>query len=130
MLDYLHGQGWMHSIAAPDEADHIAVPVSADEVQVRGRCDFCFTDEPTWVLPVTKIRYEIPGHGGGGFDSDWAACDDCAALIDRNQWNALLRRVKMSWQDRHGPMPDTTETQLKGLYRTIRKNVSGSLKKL
>lgn len=125
--------GWRHSIAAPAEDDHIAVPVPADQIQVRARCDFCYSDEVAWVVPAREIRFEVIGSpqppiGGGGMDADWAACDPCSKLIDGNRWNALLERVKRSWEDRHGPMSPEVEAELKKLYRVLRKNITGALR--
>ncbi len=101
-----------------------------DQVQVRGRCDFCFADNPVWVVPAKEIRYEIPAlDSGGGMDSDWAACDPCGQLIMKDRWNALLDRVQGSWERRNfESMTETMQAELRKLYRLLRKSITGSLR--
>lgn len=134
VLDYFEGadgtEGWRHGMAAPEEDDHIAVPVPADEIQVRGRCDFCYADEAAWRLPAREVRFEIPGFMGGGMDADWAACDGCAKLIERNQWNGVYRRFEESWVARHGSIPDQIAVEVKRLWRLLRANITGPLRPL
>jgi hypothetical protein len=56
-------------------------------------CDFCSSDKPTWDYPaedciISPAGDPTPQHSIGG----WLACDECAALIQRNEWTKLARR--------------------------------------
>jgi hypothetical protein len=124
--------GWMHAIGTADELDHPAVPVAPTDVQTRYLCDFCNGEDPVWTLPVRgfdvpKINEDQKITGTSG--ENWAACADCAALIDRNQWSALLRRVISGWELRyHVPMDPKAQTNLSASYRLLRKNITGPLR--
>lgn len=123
VLDHIEGRGYVHSLAATDpaELDHPAVPVTDDQVPVRERCDFCYGDVAPWVVPCPSFVYVVSNTG-----DDWLACDTCAGLITRNDWKGLLRRVAQSWEDRHGePMLDPVQGGLKGMYRELRKRMTG-----
>jgi hypothetical protein len=125
VLDYHSGRGWAHTIADQPGLDHPAIPVTPDEAgdQVIGRCDFCYADEVKYTLPAES--FIIGRHGSQG---DWAACDGCAREIEKNAWNALLRRVLASHTARHGAPPPEVEQALRALYRELRKHVTGSLR--
>lgn len=119
----MEGRGWLHGVADPEGYDHPAVPVEDTEVVVRDRCDFCFVDGTEWVIPARSFETPVPGSGSEG---DWAACDDCATCILRNDWNGLLRRVLASWEERHGqPMDEPVVQALRVMYRQLRKNITG-----
>jgi hypothetical protein len=56
-------------------------------------CDFCSSDKPAWEYPaadciVSPPEDPVPHQSIGG----WLACDECAALIQRNEWTKLARR--------------------------------------
>jgi hypothetical protein len=119
---------WRHTPQDGGElADHLPVPVDAADIHTEYRCDFCNTDESAYILPVRT--FEAPGLTMSRYNSagDWSACLGCGRLIELNQWSGLLRRVKKSWEGRHGPMPREIEQSLSSLYRLIRKNQSGGL---
>lgn len=107
-------------------ADHDPEPVPQSQaVVVADRCDFCYADHPQWVVPARSFML-MAGHNSGG---DWAACDECAPLIERDQWSALARRAKEGWEERHGvPMPGPVADNLSRMYRLLRRNITGSLK--
>ncbi len=111
---------------------HKPIPADADTVDVRSRCDFCNSDlgEEMWVLPCRDFIagvHPVTGQNQG-YAGDWSACGTCAPLIDKNQWNALLRRVQKGWEDDHGvPAPAEKVTGWRVLYRLLRKNISGSI---
>lgn len=121
VLDFWEGKGWLHPLADPTLDDHPAVPVSDTEVPVVAKCDFCYADSPGWIIPARTFASM-----GAKSAEDWAACDSCVVLIEKNQWNALLRRVKVSWEERSGPMDSEVEARLKALYRTLRKHITGA----
>lgn len=54
-------------------------------------CDFC-SGLPAWRYPAETFN-ATPGLPPPQImEGDWLACDECAALIERNEWNALARR--------------------------------------
>lgn len=112
-------------------ADHDPVPIEQPAGWTGGRCDFCNDARPEWVLPSRTFETPIETATSGG---DWAACNECARFIERDQWNALIRRCVDAFMRRHpehGPETATSvETRLKQLYRKLRKNISGSLRPL
>lgn len=112
---YDHGDG---------EADHPAVPVHPSQLAaVDLRCDFCFTPDPGWTVPVENFRYGVlPDHGSLG---DWLACDACAGLILRGLWSDLLRRAVAGLDERQGPTPAAVVDQLSLLHRQLRRHLTG-----
>lgn len=132
MLDFWEAEGWMHSIATldPGEVDHPPIPVSVEDAgeQFRPRCDFCYGDYPPFVLPVRDFVRGV-SHSGGG----WAACENCAPLIEKNMWGRLAIRSFTGYKARHGT-DNTAEddaaqlTQIKGMHRQVRKNITGALR--
>jgi len=128
VLDFHERDGWIHSIATldPEELDHPPIPVLPEEAgeQIRPRCDFCYADFPEWILPARSFTV-IPGQSESV--GDWAACDGCARLIERDQWNVLIRRVHASFEARHGEVSDALLIEWKRFYRRLRQNITGSL---
>lgn len=129
VLDYWEFVGWQHSIVSddPGEIDHPPIPVSPEEAgdQLRPRCDFCYADDPIFRLPARTFGQQ-PSVSVG----DWAACEMCARCIEKDAWNSLLRRVVASWEARHGhAMPDDHYRGVQRLYRNLRKNVTGSIRR-
>lgn len=128
VLDYQEGHGYRHSIASTDlnELDHPAIPVSVEEAseQLRERCDFCYADETTFVVPART--FEMPNAPSVSV-GDWAACELCGREIQKDAWNALFRRMKVSWVARHGEMDPLLEANLKQMYRKLRKNITGAI---
>lgn len=122
---------WVHADA--QEADHVAVPVGQEEVRTEYRCDFCFADKPTWVLPTRAFETGSFEVGSSILDTasgeNFSACEACARLIDKNQWSSLIMRVTKSWEDRHGQeMSQVAQTGLARFYRLLRKNITGALR--
>jgi len=127
VLDYHEGSGWAHTFD-PTLQDHPAVPVLDTEIPtVVEKCDFCFGDGTTWILPARDFEVG-PNHGS---DGDWGACDQCAELIQTNQWTRLVQRVKDSWPHQHGmPMPSGSELWLRRTYRKLRDNITGPIRRI
>lgn len=119
-------KGWIHS-TIDDPADHDAVPVLRSELPGTLRCDFCSEDDPEMIVPARD--FAIDG-GANNSRGNWAACTTCGHLIETNQWNALIRRVRDLWPDKKGePMPPAVEASLIYLYRLLRKNINGAVRR-
>jgi hypothetical protein len=124
-------ESWEH-FAQDSLVGHKAVPVNAKTGKLLGRCDFCNTDLETeiWFLPVSEFLAGIDPRTGRmqAYKDDWAACPDCAPLIDANQWSALARRTQTVWEAAHAvPAPQDRITGWRHLQRLVRRNISGSL---
>ena len=120
VLEFWEGKGWFHNLGDESLWDHPPVPVRDTEIIVVEKCDFCYADEPGWVIPARSF-VSLASNSGG----NWAACDDCERLIRRNDWNGLIRRVKAAWESRHGPMEAPVEAGIRHLYRQLRKAITG-----
>ncbi|GAA3145477.1 hypothetical protein GCM10020255_023340 [Rhodococcus baikonurensis] len=109
-VTYIHGE--QHG-----DLGHEPDPIEAP-ADWRGACDFCSTDQAVWELPA-KTFTAINNHISA---ENWAACNTCAALIEKNQWNALVRRVKAQYIEKHPGLFPTDiaalETQLKPSIET------------
>lgn len=118
--------GWFHAEMDVDETDHVAVPVGVDEIRTTYRCDFCLIDiaEP-WVVPARTFSVTPTNRSEG----DWAACETCARLILKNDWNSLARRcvnaVMRETADGENLDPVTVEQTMKHMHRLLRKNITG-----
>lgn len=130
VLDYvdIEGMGWIHSIASqdPNEWDHAPVPVTYEDAgqQLRPRCDFCYDDNTTHMLPALPFT-----HMGSVMDGNWAACAECAVLLERNEWTRLRQRSIEKYEARHGGVPDETIRMLIGtLHSKLRKHVAGAIR--
>jgi hypothetical protein len=88
---------WQHALAdrEPTE-DHLAVAVEGSEVEVIGRCDFCLADEPRRNVAAR----DLDGASRTGVQPEWSACDECAALIDDEQWATLAARSVWAFENR------------------------------
>ena len=130
-------RSWLHTYADLPE-DHPAVPVDlGDGIHPRPRCDFCDSEQPTWELPARSfilpgpiLPMSLPGTSSGPVENashgNWAACDHCAHLIDRNQWTALRRRALAAWSDRDdSTQRAAVDRQLGQLYRQLRRHITG-----
>jgi len=62
--------------------------VSTSTVSKGPRCDFCSHPEPEWVYPAYDFEMQPYNWGSAG---GWTACEECADLIERSQWEQLVR---------------------------------------
>lgn len=101
--------------------DHPVVPVDYSEIRVRTKCDFCYTENARWSLPVEDYdmgdRVENVG--------DWSACDRCAALLRKDDWTKLAARAQIFFERAHGPIE---EGSLAALYAVLRQHVTGTVR--
>lgn len=119
---------WLHRAELTGgPVDHIAVPVGVDEVHADVRCDFCSGPEPTWVLPVASFEAgsEHTSH------QDWAACDACARLLRKQQWDRLTKRVVLASAARHriSPSEPSLIESVETLFAQVRENQSGPIRR-
>lgn len=64
-----------------------------------GICDFCSRPDPDWIYSAYDFEMRPAGWGSAGA---WAACNECSALIEQDDHEALLDRVPMLAQLRIG----------------------------
>lgn len=120
------GMGYRHTVQDQRIAIHAPQPIPMPDDYREGRCDFCNLDQMAFALPVRD--FQPPGLSGHMSMGDWAACLDCARLIDGNRWTDLVTRVISI---REGQFGETTDpVHYNRLYRAVRKNISGSLRPL
>lgn len=125
--------GWRHGMQELEGEDHPAIPVRQGQVPLRGRCDFCNAEDPIVSLPVANFIMPGPQEPGGGQPAsagDWAACKDCAVLVARHDWQALIRRVRAEQRKRGTINPPEVYAALAGLYREIEMHIAGPLRPL
>jgi hypothetical protein len=116
------GVEFLHTMQDRAREDHPAVPVPESQIQTIGRCDFCNTDYPVWVIPV--LSFEMPGLPGRFSDGDWAACDTCKALIAKNHWDTLVRRATERTDTSIIPA-EIIRARLVTMYNRLRRNITG-----
>lgn len=77
----------------PGGAPHHAIRTAQPGQEI---CDFCSHPEVKWAYPARPhvgLVTETPGHRIiGQSPDDWAACDECHALIERTDREGLLKR--------------------------------------
>lgn len=116
-VEYIHG-------LQDSPSDHPPVPIDPGTERDRPRCDFCNEEDPAFVVPARS--FELADIPRSASTKGWAACDICATLVDMGRWSVLRRRAQESYERRHGPMDEVALTALKGMYRQLRKNITGT----
>lgn len=111
---------WQHPRGEHD--DHPVDPAPRDSFPANFKCDFCLADHARWVLPVEQFMM-APGHES---EKDWAACDDCAALLREVDWEGLTTRALREYKKRHGMAPP--RAVLAGMYQQVRGHVTGTVR--
>lgn len=122
------GSTLVHPPSAPQ--DHEVVPVRAPADFAGGKCDFCGQGHPAFVLPANDFR--IPHDSMRMSEGPWAACEACAGLIDSEKWTKLVKRVSTCIarsQGRERVDPGDLAI-LHNLYRALRANIKGPLRRL
>ncbi|WP_460866820.1 hypothetical protein [Nocardioides pakistanensis] len=116
---------YVHAARDRPTDDHPVVPVKRGEVPSLDRCDVCLADGPVWRLPTRP--FTTPR--GESTSADWLLCAECGKRVERNDWNGLTRRGITAAEERHGiEFKDWAREEMKGLYRQVRKNVTGALR--
>lgn len=123
---------WFHGIAFendPDVRDHPVIAVLDTDVpaaHIRAKCDFCFSDDPEYVLPA--YTFQMPGAPNGS-DGDWAACGACVDCIEKNDWKGVTRRSVVSYEARHDIVMSTEMVAaVTKMHRTLRKHIRGPIR--
>jgi DNA-directed RNA polymerase subunit RPC12/RpoP len=63
------------------------------QIAVVALCDFCSTPaDRFWTYGCEDFTYGVPEAPRDGSVGDWAACDDCHALIEAGDHRGLIRR--------------------------------------
>ncbi len=121
---------WLH-VYNPD--GHVAVPAMLDEIQTEGQCDFCGALHPPFELPVRDFEFGgdagLQDHGSRGH---WAACGDCALLLEKRDWEGVIMRAIVADEVRCGgrPMEVEVRRELRRLYRMVQRNQLGPVRPL
>lgn len=118
--------GWEHGAQEQPE-DHPAVPVSLDQIELLGRCDFCNVDFPAWEVPARDFELPLPGQRSCGA---WSACDTCADLLRRDRWAELLDRCARLGAERNGMSVQVVRALVGPLFRRLRKNITGPVRRV
>jgi hypothetical protein len=93
------------------------------QMPMRGVCDFCGGPKPVRIIRASDV---ILNEHPAAFRSrnGWAACTQCGALIDADDWGALQSRVV----DERMKQPKNTEVNGWSISRDlIEKDVAGNL---
>lgn len=116
------GSSLQHTQFDAATADHEPVPVLATD-EVKGRCDFCHADGPRWRIPANDFVV-IPGHE---YIGDWAACDECVALVKADNWTLVVERAAEAMSAVNGRKHSAQELLplVAMLYSQLRQNITG-----
>jgi hypothetical protein len=116
---------WQHPSDMIKDEDHPPVPVDLDET-VDEKCDVCFADGPSWVLPARDFQWhpKMPISTG-----NWALCDECVVIVRQRNWDALYRRAVTSYEARHGDLTQPGRELLSQMYKMLRENVTGEVRR-
>lgn len=115
------GETWIHVLE--EDNDHPAVPVPSDSIRTIVMCDFCLVEGARWVLPVENYSIEPGGQNVG----NWQSCDDCAALLGRDDWDGLTRRAFAAALER-GQTEGLHWDVFEEMYRQLRGHVIASVR--
>lgn len=115
---------------AVQDADHRPVPIEPPADWL-GRCDFCNVGIPEFVLPVASFTAAASADTDWASAENWAACHSCAALIEKNDWNGLVRAADAGRAETTGAGFSAAErAAVAQLYRQVRRHVRGALRPL
>lgn len=120
-----HGVAYIHATQDQPADGHQPEPIPMPEGYNEGRCDFCNTDQPGFVLPARD--FQVPG--GHMSLGNWAVCAECKPLIERDEWSKLTRRV-LEKRAAMGGMTEMFASVLPPLYRRLRKAISGPIRSI
>lgn len=85
-------------------------------------CDFCSGVPVAWAYPTDDFTLDSPKGGEWGSHGSWACCDPCARLIERDDYEALLKRMVKRVQRAN---PAAAQAPRKELVAHTRKLLDG-----
>lgn len=115
------GETWVHALE--EDKDHPAVPVPSGSIRTISLCDFCLAPDAAWVLPVEDYTVGAGGQNVG----DWQCCADCAALLERSDWDGLTQRALAAALGRR----QTHRVDLaviEAMYSQLREHITGPVR--
>jgi len=108
---------------------HVPEPVAADSIDAIGVCDFCLAPGPRWTFPAkpfmqeTHEQDEVPWASP---DTEWAACDDCKADIDDDNYPAVIERhLQRRYRDESRQVRALARVQITPMMRGFAANRTG-----
>lgn len=84
------------------------------------KCDFCSTRPVRWSYPARTFVRTI-GVTDVGSDGNWAACEDCYALIQAGNRDALVKRSMALFPQNNPDMANLNRQERRVLSREIRR---------
>lgn len=133
----LQGVTYAHGYLPPDvDPNHEINPIPrpADNMEVKGVCDFCISPDPIWTYPCKSFSIEIgmkvePGGTDTksyGSVSDWGACQQCHDDIEADRWTAIAER-NLDYEPirRQEPIRSYLIVKLEEMYKAFRLHRTG-----
>lgn len=127
-VDREGNEAWIHPMDLVETPDHPPVPIDRQVTSII-KCDFCSVENAPWVVPANS--FEMPTVQGVNYDQmsngDWAACDICVDLINRQRWTALVKRSNDMLYKKYGiALPNNVLHRMTSdLYRRLAVNITG-----
>lgn len=111
---------YRHNQILDADADHppVAVRYSDAAQQARPRCDFCTTEPVTHTMVVDRETLSLGG--AMTYDKEWAMCAACTTLALAGDWVGLRRRAFQHYEERHGPLSESTKIEWRLLMRELK----------
>jgi hypothetical protein len=115
------GENWVHALE--EDKDHPAVPVPSESIRTIRLCDFCLEPDAAWVLPVEDYRAGPESQSLG----DWQCCADCAAFLERGDWDRLSQRALNAVRAR-GETDGIELAVFETMYSQLRGHITGPVR--
>lgn len=127
ILNRMDGK-WLHASELVGKSDHLCVPIEwTDEVLVTTMCDFCQAETvevATFTVPARD--FTVPIVNGRSLGA-WAACADCAPLVEAEQWDDVAVRAYANMEAK-GQGGEHVRIYLKLLYEALAAHRDGPVR--